>query len=101
MGKRGKAQNGTILNHGKYDSFKSGFTNPALRNGYFDGDFKKSQLGVSVERREAYWDLDYDSGKRYRFGDVTFEGSQIREEYLQHLVPFKKATTTARAIWRS
>ncbi|AUY26668.1 MAG TPA: outer membrane protein assembly factor [Erwiniaceae bacterium] len=88
--KEGRPKNGTILNHGKYDSFKSGFTNLALRNGYFDGDFKKSQLGVSVERREAYWDLDYDSGKRYRFGDVTFEGSQIREEYLQHLVPFKK-----------
>ncbi|MFS2224341.1 autotransporter assembly complex protein TamA [Pantoea sp. B65] len=86
----GKPAIGTILNHGKYDSFKSNLTNLALRNGYFDGDFRKSQLGVSVERREAFWDIDYDSGQRYRFGDVSFEGSQIREEYLQNLVPFKK-----------
>ncbi|WP_173636295.1 autotransporter assembly complex protein TamA [Paramixta manurensis] len=88
--KQGKPKNGTILNHGKYDSFKNGFTNLALRNGYFDGEFKKSQLGVSPARREAFWDIDYDSGQRYRFGHVSFAGSQIREAYLQNLVPFKE-----------
>ena len=88
--KEGTPQKGRQLNHGEYDKFKSGFSNLALRNGYFDGDFKKSQLGVSVERREAFWDIDYDSGQRYRFGDVSFSGSQIREEYLENLVPFKK-----------
>ncbi|KQN57907.1 BamA/TamA family outer membrane protein [Erwinia sp. E602] len=86
----GKPAIGSILNHGKYDKFKSSLSNMALRKGYFDGDFKKSQLGVAVERREAFWDIDYDSGQRYRFGAVTFEGSQIREDYLQNLVPFKQ-----------
>lgn len=86
----GKNKIGGVLNHGDYDSFKSSLSNLALRKGYFDGDYRKSQLGVSVERREAFWDIDYDSGQRYRFGDVSFEGSQIREEYLQNLVPFKK-----------
>ncbi|WP_174822376.1 autotransporter assembly complex family protein [Pantoea sp. CCBC3-3-1] len=86
----GKGKIGGVLNHGDYDSFKSSLSNMALRKGYFDGDYRKSQLGVSVERREAFWDIDYDSGQRYRFGDVSFEGSQIREEYLQNLVPFKK-----------
>lgn len=81
---------GTVLNHSDYDSFKSGLTGIALRNGYFDSEFKKSQLGVSVERRQAFWDIDYDSGERYRFGPVTFEGSQIREEYLHSLVPFEE-----------
>ena len=86
----GKPPIGSILNHGKYDKFKSSLGNLALRKGYFDGDFKKSQLGVAVERREAFWDIDYDSGQRYRFGAVTFEGSQIREDYLQNLLPFKQ-----------
>ncbi|EKY3223813.1 autotransporter assembly complex protein TamA [Cronobacter dublinensis] len=81
---------GTVLNHNDYNSFKKGLTSVALRRGYFDSEYKKSQLGVSVERRQAFWDIDYDSGTRYRFGDVTFAGSQIREEYLQNLVPFKK-----------
>ncbi|WP_158785196.1 autotransporter assembly complex family protein [Pantoea sp. BAV 3049] len=86
----GRGKIGKVLNHGDYDSFKSSLSNMALRKGYFDADYTKSQLGVSVDRREAFWDIDYNSGDRYRFGDVTFEGSQIREEYLQNLVPFKK-----------
>ncbi len=88
--KQGTPKKGLQLNHGEYDKFKSGFSNLALRNGYFDGNFKKSQLGVSVGRREAFWDIDYDSVRRYRFGDVGFSGSQIREEYLDNLVPFEK-----------
>ncbi|WP_414716466.1 autotransporter assembly complex protein TamA [Tatumella sp. UBA2305] len=87
---KGRPKNGTVLNHGQYDSFKSGFSSIAMRKGYFDGEFKKSQLGVSVDRHEAFWDLDYDSGPRYRFGDVSFEGSNIREEYLRKLIPFHK-----------
>ena len=81
---------GTVLNHSDYDGFKKDLTRVALRKGYFDSQFNKSQLGVSLDRHQAFWDIDYDSGQRYRFGDVTFEGSQIRDEYLQNLVPFKK-----------
>jgi len=79
---------GTVLNQGDYDSFKKSLSSIALRKGYFDSEFTKSQLGVALGLHKAYWDIDYDSGQRYRFGAVTFEGSQIREEYLQNLVPF-------------
>ncbi|AIR64972.1 autotransporter assembly complex protein TamA [Cedecea neteri] len=81
---------GTVLDHADYDNFKKSLSSIALRKGYFDSDFRKSQLGVSLERHQAFWDIDYDSGERYRFGAVTFQGSQIREEYLQNLVPFKQ-----------
>ncbi len=37
---------GTVLNHGDYDGFKSSLTRVALRKGYFDSEFLKSQLGV-------------------------------------------------------
>ena len=36
-----------MLNHGDYDGFKSSLTRVALRKGYFDSEFLKSQLGVS------------------------------------------------------
>ncbi|HHP2702724.1 TPA: autotransporter assembly complex protein TamA [Citrobacter freundii] len=81
---------GTVLNQGDYDNFKKSLTSVALRKGYFDSEFNKSQLGIALERRQAFWDIDYNSGERYRFGHVTFEGSQIRDEYLQNLVPFKE-----------
>ncbi len=79
---------GTVLHHNDYDDFKKSLTSTALRKGYFDSQFNKSQLGVALDRHQAFWDIDYDSGERYRFGAVTFEGSQIRDEYLQNLVPF-------------
>lgn len=81
---------GTVLNQGEYDSFKSQLSSLAMRDGYFDSEFLKSQLGVSLAKHQAFWDIDFDSGPRYRFGKVTFEGSQIRDDYLQSLVPFKE-----------
>jgi len=80
--------NGTILNHGTYDSFKSSLSGLALRKGYFDADMRKSQLGVIEEEHQAFWDIDFDSGQRYRFGKVDFQGAQIRDDYLQNVVPF-------------
>ncbi|UAN54149.1 outer membrane protein assembly factor [Serratia sp. JSRIV002] len=79
---------GEILNHGQFDSFKSSLTNLALRKGYFDAQMLKSQLGVAEELHKAFWDIDFDSGERYHFGKVIFKGSQIREDYLQNLLPF-------------
>lgn len=84
-----RPSNGTILNHGEYDSFRNTLSRIALRKGYFDGRFNKNELGVALEINKAFWDIDYDSGKRYQFGPVIFEGSQIREEYLLNLVPFR------------
>ncbi len=79
---------GEILNHGQFDSFKSSLTNLALRKGYFDAQMLKSQLGVAEELHKAFWDIDFNSGERYHFGKVIFKGSQIREDYLQNLLPF-------------
>lgn len=75
--KTGEPKIGTVLNHGTYDSFKNSLTSIALRRGYFDATMPVHQLGVIEDERKAFWDIDFDSGKRYRFGDVTFEGSQI------------------------
>ncbi|WP_426575727.1 autotransporter assembly complex protein TamA [Xenorhabdus stockiae] len=90
MIKKNMPKDGTILNHGEYESFKSALNNLALRKGYFDAEMKKSELEVSKERHVSYWDFDFDSGQRYRFGSVKFQGSQIRENYLNNLVPFKE-----------
>lgn len=83
-----KAYEGKVLDHGIYESAKKQLLNIALRKGYFDSDIVLSQLGVSEELLKAYWKIDFDSGKRYRFGYVTFHGSQIKESFLRHIVPF-------------
>lgn len=79
---------GTVLNQGDYDDFKKRLTNLSLNKGYFDSSFKTSQLEIAVGLHQAFWNIDYDSGVRYRFGQVTFSGSQINQAYLRNLIPF-------------
>jgi translocation and assembly module TamA len=86
----GRPKTGTILNHGTYDGFKNSMTSIAVRKGYFDANMIKSQLGVIEDQHKAFWDIDFDTGQRYRFGHVDFQGSQIRDDYLQNLVPFNE-----------
>ncbi|WP_428978765.1 autotransporter assembly complex protein TamA [Brenneria tiliae] len=86
--REGTPERGAVLNHGDYDRFKNSLNSLSLRKGYFDAHFLLSRLGVIQEERQAFWDIDFDSGERYRFGEVKFQGSQIRDDYLQNLVPF-------------
>ena len=79
---------GTVLSHGDYENFKAELSAAAMRRGYFDADFTKSELGVSLSRHEAYWTIDYDTGRRWRFGKVTYRGSQIDERFLDNMKPF-------------
>ena len=80
---------GDIVHHGRYDSFKASLNSLAQRKGYFDARFSIQRLEVAPSRREAFVRLHFDSGIRYRFGQVSFSGQQIAEDRLQSLVPFQ------------
>lgn len=80
---------GTVLNHGDYEQFKQTLSNVALHRGYFDAEFHKSELGVSLPRHEAVWTIDYETGPRWSFGPVTYKGSQIDTRFLDNMKPFK------------
>lgn len=81
---------GDQLNHGTYTDFKSSVERTAMRYGYFDGEFIESELQVNAVTNEGGWLVVYDPKERYRYGSVTFKGSQIREKVLENLVPFEK-----------
>ncbi|TDE21716.1 outer membrane protein assembly factor [Vibrio owensii] len=86
---KSRLKEGRILNQGEYDALKSGIRNLALQRGYFNGDFKLSRLEVVPELNEANVRLHYDSGIRYHFGTVEILGSQIWEDRVDSLRPFK------------
>ncbi len=66
-------------------------SNPAsLRKGYFDSEFVKSQLGIAWAVIRRFWGGLFAIAERYRFDPSIFEGSQIRDEYLQNLLPLKE-----------
>lgn len=80
---------GKRLNHGLYDGLKSNIRNLALQKGYFEGDYKISRLEVSPYLNQAYIRLHYDSGIRYHFGETMITGSQIKEDRVHSLEPYK------------
>ncbi|MDG6882361.1 outer membrane protein assembly factor YaeT [Phocoenobacter uteri] len=80
---------GTILNHGTYDSFKSKLENLAQTEGYFDSRWLYHRLEVYPTQYLANWQLGYDSGKRYHYGQITFKDSQIDQDYLENVLKIK------------
>lgn len=80
---------GSPLKHADYEAFKSALNNLALSEGYFDAEFETSRLEVSVKKGEARWVITWHSGERWRFGQTVFEGSQIDEDRLTSLVPYR------------
>ncbi len=79
---------GQVLHQGQYDGLKGALRNLALRKGYFDARFATTRLEVSPDLKQAFVHLHFDSGVRYKFGDVNFNGSQIEQERMQSMVPF-------------
>lgn len=80
---------GQIVHHGQYDSFKNSLNSLALRKGYFNANFTLAKLEVAPSLKQAFVKLHFDSGPRYRFGEVSFRGEHILTERLQSLVPFQ------------
>lgn len=81
---------GDRLHHGVYEAYKKALMTLAQRKGYFDAKFDIAEFIVTPGKREAKMRLYFNSGKRYRFGDVTFHGSQISDERLRSLIPFQR-----------
>ncbi|QIR07409.1 outer membrane protein assembly factor [Salinivibrio costicola] len=81
-------QPGEILNHGDYESLKSQIQSLAVKKGYFDGRFTQTRLEVSPTRQQAFIRLHFASGKRYHFGAIRYQGSQIQLQRLDTLRGF-------------
>ena len=76
----------TVLNQGVYDDYKAELEKVALAKGFFDYQFLTHRLAILPSAHEAYWQLAFDSGKRYRYDNIRFQGSQIREDYLRNIL---------------
>lgn len=85
-----RLREGEILNHSYYSSLKSSIQNRALRLGYFEGTYTEQKLRVDPEEGTVTIELIYESGPRYRLGNVRFEeGHGFEEQLLQRFVVFE------------
>lgn len=64
----------TILSHDAYETIKARVMTTALTRGYFDSHFIKSHVYVDPTENSAEVYLVFNSGKRYRFGAVSYTG---------------------------
>lgn len=61
------------LNHGQYEQLKKDIHQMALSLGFFDGKFTSSRIMVYQDQNVADIELLYDSGKRYKFGELLMD----------------------------
>ncbi len=84
---------GDVLDHGAYTNLRDTIQSRARKLGYFDGRFVTHTLTVDPEQHSARIELVYQSGERYRLGDVTFAKDHWFElSLLEDYVTFEPGT---------
>ena len=88
-------EEGDILNHGDYETTKSRINEAASNNGYFDSYWRLHDVKVAQPQNTADINLRYETGERYKLGDVEFRMSDPEAEFpldrdiLERLVTWK------------
>ncbi len=80
---------GDRLHHGRFEDFRKKLLSTGQERGYLNGGFSRSRVEVQVESETADIFLDYDSGPRFRFGEILYDKSLIDPELLETLATFR------------
>lgn len=80
---------GSMLRHADYLDFKDEVESLARERGYAEGRFAKERIDVWVDEGVADIELEFASGPRYAFGDVTFNTQTLSADVLHSFVPFE------------
>jgi len=67
---------GDILLHQPYEDSKRELLGRAMSLGYLDAAFSRHEIRIDAERRGAAINLVLETGPRYYFGEVSFEGAE-------------------------
>lgn len=95
---------GDVLRHRLYDEGKKTLQLKAIDLGYLDAAYTSSQVTIYPEEGAADIALELETGVRYRFGAVSFEGGLDRfdETFLRRFISFSEGDVFShRALHRS
>ena len=81
----------TILTHDAYESLKAKIIATALIRGYFDAHFVKNHVYADPTENSADVYLIFNSGRRYRFGKVSFTGDTRYVPAIEPLVQIEES----------
>lgn len=68
-------EEGDILHHGLYETTKSRIVDAANNNGFFDSYWRLHDVKVTQPQNKAEINLRYETGERYKIGEVEFRMS--------------------------
>jgi translocation and assembly module TamA len=81
---------GEVLYHPDWERGKKTFTELAAEEGYLDAAFQQNEVRVELARYQADVVLHYNTGPRYRFGEVRFHQDVLDPNLLKEYVKFKR-----------
>lgn len=81
---------GAVLHHGQYESIKAQLKGRALTRGYLDAKLTESKVKVYPRENVADVSLHFDSGVRYHFGEIRFDGVEGTQQLVEPLLAFKQ-----------
>jgi len=80
---------GQTLDHAVYENYKKRITELASRRGYFDGTFTASRIHVIPEQQAADILLTFNTGERYRFGQIVIDQDVVHTELVNRYIDFE------------
>ncbi|GAC1629287.1 MAG: BamA/TamA family outer membrane protein [Nevskia sp.] len=81
---------GERLKHEDYEALKTRLVQTAYAAGLLDATLVKRELRIDVPNNAAEVELELDSGRRYRFGDITIaQDGHLHEDFLRRYITFR------------
>ncbi len=82
---------GERLDHPTYEASKTVIDTSLRGAGFLDATYTQRRVTVIPEEHSAKVDLQWESGPRYKFGDVRFAGdAPFPEDFLREFVPWSE-----------
>lgn len=79
-------RSGDVLQHANYDLCRGNITRAAKRQGYFDAEFVARRIDVYPGEYVADITLRLETGRRYVFGETTFDQVVLAPDLVQRFV---------------
>ena len=80
---------GDVLHHGRYEGFRNKLLSLGQQRGYLDAKIALNRVEVEVAAGTADVFIHYDSGPRYRFGQLIFDDELVDYEIIDSLRTFQ------------
>ncbi len=82
-------QKGDYLRHDKYENIKELIGATAQIRGYFDGKYTQHKLKINKTKNLAKISINYNSGLRYRIGEVKYDRTSLNNDLFRKYLSVK------------